>query len=163
MWRYCCLTSFFSDCRYVPISLQLRHVSTSGKKLVNSNISSTCPHNMVNFGPLAAEIGWWVCGTPANVNGFHILALLLHQCHSVEANQTAWCMAVIWAGTLYIHFRMLLPPNGIHFASKSCILLYWQHYCTTLKQCMSAKLWHSAEGAICIRQGGHHVGHQPTF
>jgi len=22
----------------------------------NSNISSTCPHNMVNFGPLAAEI-----------------------------------------------------------------------------------------------------------
>ena len=27
---------------------------------------STCPHNMVNFGPLAAEIGSLVCGTPAN-------------------------------------------------------------------------------------------------
>jgi len=25
------------------------------KKLLSSNISSTCPHNMVNFGPLAAE------------------------------------------------------------------------------------------------------------
>ena len=29
----------------------------SEKNLLNSNISSTCPHNMVNFGPLAAEIG----------------------------------------------------------------------------------------------------------
>jgi len=37
------------------ISLQLRHVSTIRKKLLGSNISSTCPHNMVNFGPLAAR------------------------------------------------------------------------------------------------------------
>jgi len=26
------------------------------KKMLSSNMSSTCPHNMVNFGPLAAEI-----------------------------------------------------------------------------------------------------------
>ena len=26
------------------------------KKMLSSNISSTCPHSMVNFGPLAAEI-----------------------------------------------------------------------------------------------------------
>jgi len=26
------------------------------KNLLSSNICSTCPHNMVNFGPLAAEI-----------------------------------------------------------------------------------------------------------
>ena len=26
------------------------------KNLVKNNISPTCPHNMVNFGPLAAEI-----------------------------------------------------------------------------------------------------------
>jgi len=38
------------------ISLQLTHVSTMAKKLVKRNISSTCPHKMVNFGPLAAEI-----------------------------------------------------------------------------------------------------------
>jgi len=38
------------------ISSQLRHVSTIGKKLLSGNMSSTCPHNMVNFGPLAAEI-----------------------------------------------------------------------------------------------------------
>jgi len=39
------------------VSSQLRHLSTIGKKLLNSNTSSTCPDNMVNFGPLAAEIG----------------------------------------------------------------------------------------------------------
>ena len=31
-------------------------------------MSSTCPHNMVNFGPVAAEIGLPVWGTPPNVH-----------------------------------------------------------------------------------------------
>ena len=39
------------------ISSQLRHVSTTRKKSSNSNISSICPDNMANFGPLTAEIG----------------------------------------------------------------------------------------------------------
>ena len=30
-------------------------------------------HNMVNFGPLAAEIGSGVWGTPANFKGFRVL------------------------------------------------------------------------------------------
>ena len=38
------------------ISSQLRHLSTIGKKLLSSDMFSTCPHNMVNFGPLTAEI-----------------------------------------------------------------------------------------------------------
>ena len=38
------------------ISSQLRHVSTIRKNLLSSNMSSTCLHNMVNFGLLAAEI-----------------------------------------------------------------------------------------------------------
>ena len=48
------------------------------KNLLSSNISSTCPHNMVNFGPPAAEIFSLVWGTPANFNGFGVLAALLH-------------------------------------------------------------------------------------
>ena len=60
------------------ISSQLRHTSTIGKNLLNSNVSATCPYNMVNFGPLAAEICWRVWGTPANFNGFLILVVLLH-------------------------------------------------------------------------------------
>ena len=53
------------------VSSQLRHVSTMGKNLLNSN---TCPHNMVNFGLLTAEICWRVWDTPANFNGFRVLA-----------------------------------------------------------------------------------------
>ena len=48
------------------------------KNLLSSITSSTCPDNMVNFGLLTAEICWRVWGTPANFNGFRILAALLH-------------------------------------------------------------------------------------
>jgi len=48
------------------------------KKLLSSNMSSRCLHNMVNFGPLTVEIGSGVWGTPANFNGFRVLAALLH-------------------------------------------------------------------------------------
>ena len=52
------------------------------KKMLSTNMSSTCPHNMVNFGLLAAEIGWPVWGTPANFNWFRVLAALLHAASS---------------------------------------------------------------------------------
>jgi len=41
-----------------------KDVSTIGKNLLNTDTSSTCPHNMVNFGLLTAEICWQVCGHP---------------------------------------------------------------------------------------------------
>jgi len=74
-------------CRAVS---KLGHVSTFDnlKNLLNSNISSSCPHNIANFGPLAAEICWWVWGTPANFNGFRILAALLHGTLVVGVSQT---------------------------------------------------------------------------
>jgi len=43
---------------------------------------------MVNFGPLAAEICWRVWGTPANFNGFRVLAALLHGTLAVGVGQT---------------------------------------------------------------------------
>jgi len=67
---------------------------------------------MVKFGPLAAEIDHVVWGTPANFNGFCILAALLHGTAAVGISQT---------------------------------------------------FQHSTEGATYIWQGGHHVGHWPTF
>jgi len=67
---------------------------------------------MVNFGPLAAEIGLPVWGTPANFNGFRILAALLHGSQVVGVSQTLHC---------------------------------------------------STEGTTYVWQGGHHVGHWPTF
>jgi len=58
------------------------------KNLLSSNISCTSPHNMVNFGLLAAEIFSLVRGIPANFNGFRVLASLLQRRRSTEANQT---------------------------------------------------------------------------
>jgi len=58
------------------------------KNLLSSNISSTCPQNMVHFGPLAAEIGPVVWGTPSNFYGFRILAALLHSILVVGVSQT---------------------------------------------------------------------------
>jgi len=83
------------------------------KNLLNSNTSSsTCLDNMVNFGLQTAEICWRVWGTPANFNGFHVFAALLHGTRVVGVSQT---------------------------------------------------LWRWTEGSTYIRQGGHHVGHWPTF
>jgi len=84
----------------------------SRKNLLNSNISPTCLNNMLNFSPLTAEICSLVWGTPANFNGFRVLAALLHGTLVVAVSQT---------------------------------LQRW------------------TEGATYIRQGGHHVGHWPTF
>jgi len=59
-----------------------------GKNLLNSNVSPTCPHNMMNFGPLTAEICWAVWGTPANFKGFHVLAELLQGTLVVGVSQS---------------------------------------------------------------------------
>ena len=64
------------------------------RKLLNSNTSSTRPHNMVNFGPLAAEIGWRVWGTP-------VLVSLLHRRRSTEVNQTLYD---VWSSPALVHY-----------------------------------------------------------
>ena len=58
------------------------------KNFLNTNVSSTCPHNIVNFGPVAAEICWRVWGTPANFNRFRVLKALLHGSLVVGVSQT---------------------------------------------------------------------------
>jgi len=58
------------------------------ENLLNSNVSPTCSYNMVNFGPLAAEIVSLVWDTPANVNGFRVLAALLPDTLVVGVSQT---------------------------------------------------------------------------
>jgi len=41
-------------------------------------MSSTYPRNMVNVGPITAEICSTIWDTPANFNWFRVLAVLLH-------------------------------------------------------------------------------------
>jgi len=64
------------------------HIDNRKKNLLSSNTSSTCPYNMVNFGRLVAEILSLVWGTPANFNGFRVLASSLQRRRSTEVNQT---------------------------------------------------------------------------
>jgi len=131
---------------------------------------------MANFG-IAAEISSGVWGTPANFNGFRVLASLLQPHRSPDANQTVRCLVVSWAATLYIHFRGLLPPNGILPGARFTLRLSSFSYIgsVTARHCSSGrqpnfaawcKEWDYgtfAEGATSIRLGGHHVGHRPTF
>jgi len=58
------------------------------KKILSSNISSRCPYNMLNFGPVTAEIDWRVWGTPSYFNGYRVLAALLHGSQVVGVSQT---------------------------------------------------------------------------
>jgi len=116
------------------------------KNLLNSNISSTRPHNMANFGPLTAEIDLPVWDTPANFNGFRVLLSLLQRRRSPEANQTSHD---VWPFTGLVHYMYIFGgscpltefcPVQIHCTSKSWVLLQWERYCTALKQRASAKL-----------------------
>jgi len=71
------------------------------KKVLSSNISFTCSHNMVIFGSLAAEISLPVWGTPPNFNGLDVLASLLHQRRLAEVNQT---LHDVWPSPGLVHY-----------------------------------------------------------
>ena len=69
----------------------------SRKKLIKQQYLPTCPHNMVNFGPLAAEICWRVWGTPQISTGF--------------AFWQRYCMAVKkWALAKLCGIKQRAPP-----------------------------------------------------
>jgi len=69
---------------------------------------------MLNFGQLIAEICSGVWGTPANFNGFRVLASLLQRRRSTEVNQT---LHDVWPSPRLLHyiyiFVGLLLPDGI--------------------------------------------------
>jgi len=84
---------------------------------------------MTNFGPLVAEICWRVWGTPANFNGFRVLASLLQQRRSPEANHTCTMFGRLLAGMPYMggscsltEFRHVQNSLCVQ-RSKSCVLL----------------------------------------
>ena len=86
----CSTPQSLADTQYWTASVFATEACIDNRKnLLNSNISSTCHHSMVNFGPLTAEIGLpW--GTHANFNGFRVLAALLHSTLIMGVSQTLW-------------------------------------------------------------------------
>ena len=69
---------------YKPIFATKARTDNRKINLLGNNMSSTCCHNMVNFGPLTAEIGSTIWGTPANFNWFRVLVTLLY---GISGNQ----------------------------------------------------------------------------
>jgi len=116
------------------------------KNWLNSSIFFTHSHNMVYFGPVTAEIGWWVWGTPASFNRFCVLASLLHWNRSTGVNQM---LHGVWPSpalhnciyTLYIHFWGLLPRNGILPGAKFTL-----HPSLVFSYIANVTAWHSSSG-----------------
>jgi len=77
------------------------YIDNRKKNLLNSDIPSTRPHNMANLGPLKAEIGSLVWGTPANFNWFRVLPSLLQRGHSPKANKT---LRDVWPSAGLLHY-----------------------------------------------------------
>jgi len=103
--------------------LQVRHVSTIGKNVLNSSISSRCLHSMANFGPLTAEICWRVWGNPGNFNGFRVSASLLQRRRSLEANQTLYD---VWPSHGLVHYMYIFEyscplTKFCHVQSSLCV------------------------------------------
>jgi len=76
---------------------------------------------MVKVGPLTAEIGWQVWGTPwQNFNRFRVLASSLHRRRSTEVNQI---LHDVWPSPALvhynIHFRGLLPLTEFYQVQNS--------------------------------------------
>ena len=117
------------------------------KNLLNGNISSTCPHNMVNFGPLAAEIGLPVWGTPTNFNGFCVLTLLLNQRRSADVNQT---LHDVWPSFGLVHYTYIFWG--------SCPLREFCH--CTVQNSLCVQVLHSHIGSVTARQSS--SGREPN-
>ena len=87
----------------------------SWKKLVKQQylLHMSPQYGELNFGPLTAEI----C-TPANFNGFYVLASLLQRHRSTEANQS---LHDLWPSPGLVHYIYIfgaVAPNGILPATK---------------------------------------------
>ena len=94
----------------------------------------------------------------------------------------ARCSAVSWAATLCVHFWELLPPDGISprakFTLRPSVALSYigsvtaRHSSQTLRRGTRNGIMELSQRApmkVCdlfyktFAEGGHHVGHRPTF
>ena len=139
------LRSIAQICR--AISLQWRHILTIGKKLVKPKYIQHMSSQNDKLRP---------------TNGWHRLAGLWHPSKFQHVSRIGFvtaptslnwgqpnfarCLAVYWAGTLYIHFWGLLPPNGILPGAKFTL---------------HPSLAFSYIGSITARHS--RSGHQPNF
>jgi len=117
----------------------------SEKNLLSSSISSTCPHNMVNFDPLAAEIVSGVWGNPATLSGFRVLQHYCTACTGSSGRQpnfaalnrgrhlcsagrpSRWALAYIFS-----LLQIILPCLTTCHRPSDCPCLWFRRSCLTL-------------------------------
>jgi len=155
------------------MSSQLRHLSTIGNNLVNSNMSSTRSH----FGPLTAEICWRVWGTPMQQISTGFASCLSCVAHRRPTKLRTMFGRLLGCYTVYTFSGALaadrILPGAKFTLCPSLVFSYIgsvtaRHSSTRRQPNFEAwyKEWNYgtfAEGATYIRHGGHHVGHRPTF
>ena len=156
-----------------PISSQLRHISTIEKKLVKQQYLL---HMFSQYGKLRCTSGWDRSGSLGHSSWFQWLSRLGFVTAAMSLNGSqpnfARCLAVICASKLYIHFRWLLPRNGIlpgakfTFRPPSRALSYWLGSVTVRHSSSGREPNFAALSTGPIHtyiRHPHHVGHWPTF
>jgi len=95
---------------------------------------------MANIGPLTAEIGLPVCGTPANFNQFRVLASLLQRRRSKEANQP---LHDLWSSPGLVHY--------IYIFGGFCPLIeFWHMQNSLCVQVLRSRIyWQRASAKLC--------------
>jgi len=99
------------------------------KNFLSSNISSTCPHNMVNFGPLAA--GWDRFGSLGHPSYFQRLPCLgsltaRHVVAGVSQTLRRWTEGAtyVWEGDHHVgHWPTFLVRYGLQ---TSCFVVQYK-------------------------------------
>jgi len=131
------------------ISLQLGHYRQSEKKLVKDQYLFHISSQNGELWPTSSWDRFRVWGTPANFNGFCILASLLQERRSPEANQTllfARCLAVSLDATLLYIFEGSCPLMEFrHVQNSLCVQALRSRVLAALLHCTKA----AASAKLC--------------
>jgi len=138
-------------------------------------------HMSPQYGKLRPSNSWDCFGClvhPSNFNGFRILPSLLQRRHSPEANQT---LLNVWPSPVLVHYICIF--GGFRLSQNS---LYVQVLCSPILAALLHNTWAAGisqtlrrgtrngimqlslltifnRGRHLYFEGGHHVGHRPTF
>jgi len=127
------------------------------EKTCETAVSSPCLHSMANFGPLTAEIGLGVWGTPANLDGF---VFCLRYCSDVAYRRLTklctifghlLCWYIIYT---FLGARLPILAALLHDISAACI----SQLCGVIQ---GMELWNFRRGCHLYSAGC--IWHRPTF
>jgi len=150
----CAPSSALSDCIFTAFAAKA--CIDKRKKLVKQQC---LPHMSSQYGELQPTNGWdrfVSLGHPSKFQQVSRLGVITAPTLLTGGQPNfARYLGRLMGSTLYIHFGGSCPwwnvaRCKIHLASKSCVLLYWQCYCTALQQPASAKLRRGTRNGITV-------------